>query len=52
MVFAYSDGSIEYRDRKTFAETYNEINLEKFNHLTEIGFSFVEEEPRELSQAK
>ncbi|KAI5865169.1 RNA polymerase II mediator complex subunit Sin4 [Durotheca rogersii] len=36
---AYSDGSIEYRDRFTMAELYQEANLDRIHSVLEAGFS-------------
>lgn len=43
--FAFSDGSIEYRDRISLAETFTEGNVDKFTHMPQIGFSYADEEP-------
>ncbi|KUJ20418.1 mediator of RNA polymerase-like protein II transcription subunit 16 [Mollisia scopiformis] len=43
--FAYSDGSIEYRDRFDMSETFNDGNLERVWHLSQIGFTYPEDEP-------
>lgn len=45
--FAFSDGSFEYRDRITMAESYTNENLERFSHLSRVGFSYSDEEPCE-----
>jgi mediator of RNA polymerase II transcription subunit 16 len=42
---AYADGSVEYRDRLTMAETFNDGDLERVWHLSQIGFSYAEDEP-------
>ncbi|KAL2756219.1 hypothetical protein ACRALDRAFT_1042669 [Sodiomyces alcalophilus JCM 7366] len=42
---AFSDGSIEYRDRFTMQETYNENNLDRVMTLHQVGFTFAEESP-------
>ncbi|KAM0322887.1 hypothetical protein ACHAQA_009229 [Verticillium albo-atrum] len=42
---AFSDGSIEYRDRFTMQETYNELSLERVMTLNQIGFTFAEGSP-------
>lgn len=39
LCFAYSDGSVEYRDRFTMAEMYREVNLERINSVLDVGFS-------------
>lgn len=43
--FAYNDGSIEYRDRTTMQEVYNDINFDSIMSLGQVGFMF-NEEPR------
>jgi mediator of RNA polymerase II transcription subunit 16 len=45
LAFAYSDGSIEYRDRSSLAELFMEGNLQRFSHLSQTGFSYDDEEP-------
>ncbi|KAK2624763.1 hypothetical protein QTJ16_005956 [Diplocarpon rosae] len=45
VVFAYSDSSMEYRDRMDMTETFNDGNLERVWHLSQIGFSYTEDEP-------
>ncbi|ESZ94032.1 hypothetical protein SBOR_5610 [Sclerotinia borealis F-4128] len=43
--FAYSDSSVEYRDRITMNETFNDGDLGRVSHLSQIGFSYTEDEP-------
>lgn len=43
--FLYSDGSIEYRDRITMQETYNEQTLDKIMILNQAGYTFNEPAP-------
>lgn len=44
--FAYSDSSVEYRDRTTMTETtFTDGDLDKVHHLSQIGFSYAEDEP-------
>ena len=43
--FAYSDSSVEYRDRATMAETFNDGDLDRVWHLSQIGFAYPEDEP-------
>jgi mediator of RNA polymerase II transcription subunit 16 len=43
--FAYSDSSVDYRDRVTMAETFNDGDLDRVWHLSQIGFSYAEDEP-------
>jgi len=45
IVFAYSDSSVEYRDRRNMLETFNDNNLDRVWHLSQIGFSYTEDEP-------
>ena len=40
---AYSDGSIEYRDRETLAELSG--SLESFTHLAQLGYTYPEGDP-------
>lgn len=47
--FAYSDGSIEYRDRISLVEIYTQGSLDRFSHLSQIGFSYSYEEPCKYS---
>ncbi|KAM0276145.1 hypothetical protein ACHAQH_007033 [Verticillium albo-atrum] len=42
---AFSDGSIEYRDRFTMQETYNELSLDRVMTLNQVGFTFAEGSP-------
>ena len=44
LCFAYSDSSVEYRDRTTMAETFNDGDLDRVWHLSQIGFSYTEDE--------
>ncbi|KAI9644713.1 Mediator of RNA polymerase II transcription subunit 16 [Ciborinia camelliae] len=43
--FAYSDSSVDYRDRTTMIETFNDGDLNRVFHLSQIGFSYTEDEP-------
>ena len=45
LCFAYSDGSFEYRDRATLAEMFTEGGPDRFIHLSQIGFSYEDDEP-------
>ncbi|ROT36946.1 mediator of RNA polymerase II transcription subunit 16 [Sodiomyces alkalinus F11] len=45
LCLAFSDGSIEYRDRFTLQETYNETNLDRVMTLHQAGLTFAEESP-------
>jgi mediator of RNA polymerase II transcription subunit 16 len=46
--FAYSDSSVEYRDRGTMNEIWTDRDLDRVMHLSQIGFSYLEDEPCEL----
>ncbi|TAQ88490.1 hypothetical protein B7494_g3202 [Chlorociboria aeruginascens] len=43
--FAYSDSSVEYRDRNTMNEVFTDGDLDRVWHLSQIGFSYTEDEP-------
>jgi mediator of RNA polymerase II transcription subunit 16 len=43
--FAFSDGTVQYRDRLTMNEIYNDLNVERFMIPTQVGFQFAEEKP-------
>jgi len=45
ILFAYSDGSVDYRDRATMAETFTDNDLDRVWHLSQIGFSYAEDDP-------
>jgi len=45
LFFAYSDGTVEYRERNTMAQTLCDGDLDKVWHLAQIGFSYPEDEP-------
>jgi hypothetical protein len=36
---------VEYRDRVSMAEIFNDSDLEKVWHLSQIGFSYTEDDP-------
>ncbi|POS87746.1 hypothetical protein EPUL_001131 [Erysiphe pulchra] len=42
---AYSDGSVEYRERIGFTETFNDNNLNRVCHLSQIGYTYADGEP-------
>ncbi|KAI9737316.1 MAG: mediator complex subunit [Claussenomyces sp. TS43310] len=42
---SYSDGSIEYRDRSTLSELFMDGGLDSFSHISQLGFSFDDDEP-------
>ena len=49
LVFTFSDGSVEYRDRLTMQETFLEQdNFDKIWHISQLGFSYSLDEPCEL----
>ncbi|OBT45969.1 hypothetical protein VE00_03746 [Pseudogymnoascus sp. WSF 3629] len=43
--FGYSDGSVEYRDRTSLAELFTQGGLDKFSHISQIGFTYNGYEP-------
>jgi mediator of RNA polymerase II transcription subunit 16 len=43
--FAFSDGTVQYRDRHTMSEIYNEPNIETVMSPLQVGFQFAEEKP-------
>ncbi|KFY20265.1 hypothetical protein V491_03862 [Pseudogymnoascus sp. VKM F-3775] len=45
LCFAYSDGSVEYRDRTTLAELSTIGGADKFSHISQIGFTYNGYEP-------
>jgi mediator of RNA polymerase II transcription subunit 16 len=51
LCFAYSDGSFEYRERESLAETFNAGSFERFIHISQTGFSFTDEEPCKRSES-
>ncbi|OHF01042.1 RNA polymerase II Mediator complex subunit Sin4 [Colletotrichum orchidophilum] len=42
---AFSDGSVEYRDRFSLQEIYNERNLDRVMTLNQVGFTFQDDSP-------
>lgn len=48
IIFAYSDSSVEYRERTTMTETFTDHDLDRVHHLSQIGFSYAEDEPCEF----
>lgn len=42
---AYSDGSVEYRERIGFIETFNDNDLNRVWHLSQIGYTYADGEP-------
>lgn len=43
--FTFSDGTVQYRDRFTMAELYNEHNTENINSPHQVGFQFDDPTP-------
>ncbi|KAK0730489.1 RNA polymerase II mediator complex subunit Sin4 [Lasiosphaeris hirsuta] len=43
--FAFSDGTVQYRDRFTMHEIYNEHNLNSIMSLHQVGFQFMNDTP-------
>lgn len=43
--FAFSDGTMQYRDRTTMNEVYNELNLTSIMSPEQVGFQFTNETP-------
>lgn len=44
LCFAYSDGSFEYRDRASLAETFAEGGPARFIHLSQVEFRYEDDE--------
>ena len=49
LFLAYADGSVEYRDRLTMTETFNDGDLDRVWHLSQIGFSYPDDDPCKCS---
>jgi mediator of RNA polymerase II transcription subunit 16 len=45
--FAFSDGTVQYRNRFTMDEIYNEPNVDSIMHPLQVGFHFVNDTPCE-----
>jgi Mediator complex subunit 16 len=45
LFLAYADGTVEYRDRLTMTETFNDGDLDRVWHLSQIGFSYPDDDP-------
>ncbi len=43
--FAFSDGTVQYRDRLTMNEIYHEQDLTRIMSPHQVGFQFTEETP-------
>jgi mediator of RNA polymerase II transcription subunit 16 len=50
--FGFSDGTVQYRDRYTMNEIYNEPSVERIMTPTQVGFQFTEEKPCKLGRLK
>lgn len=49
LCFAFSDGTVQYRDRFTMNEMYNEQNTNAIMHPLQVGFQFTNDTPCEHS---
>jgi mediator of RNA polymerase II transcription subunit 16, fungi type len=49
--FAFSDGTVQYRDRVTMNEMYNEHNVNSIMSPHQVGFQFTDETPCEYMLA-
>ena len=47
LCFAFSDGTIQYRDRFTMNELYSEPDTDSIMHPLQVGFHFVNDTPCE-----
>ncbi|KAH6650006.1 mediator complex, subunit Med16 [Chaetomium tenue] len=45
LCFAFSDGTVQYRNRFTMDEIYNELNTDSIMHPLQVGFHFVNDTP-------
>src|SRR3954470_17771087 len=45
LCFAFSDGTVQYRDRITMNEVYNEHNLSSIMSPHQVGFQFTNDTP-------
>jgi len=50
--FAFSDGTVQYRDRVTMSEVYNERSLDSIMTLHQVGFQFMNDTPCECRMPK
>lgn len=50
--FAFSDGTVQYRDRLTMNEIYHEHDTNKIMNPHQVGFQFAEETPCMLRVAR
>ena len=44
---AFSDGSVEYRERSTMQEVYTEPSLERVMTLHQVGYTYADDAPCE-----
>jgi mediator of RNA polymerase II transcription subunit 16 len=51
LCFAFSDGTVQYRDRFTMNEMYNEHNTNTIMHPLQVGFQFTNDTPCERSSS-
>jgi mediator of RNA polymerase II transcription subunit 16 len=49
--FGFSDGTLQYRDRFTMNEIYNEPNTERVMSATQVGFQFAEQKSCKLKSS-
>jgi mediator of RNA polymerase II transcription subunit 16 len=47
LCFAFSDGTVQYRDRFTMNEVYNEHNTNSIMSPLQVGFQFLNDTPSE-----
>jgi mediator of RNA polymerase II transcription subunit 16, fungi type len=45
LCFAFSDGTVQYRDRFTMDELYSEHNANSIMHPLQVGFQYVNDTP-------
>ncbi|KAK4154621.1 hypothetical protein C8A00DRAFT_14256 [Chaetomidium leptoderma] len=45
LCFAFSDGTVQYRDRFTMDEMYSEHSLDSITHPLQVGFQYVNDTP-------
>jgi mediator of RNA polymerase II transcription subunit 16 len=49
LCFAFSDGTVQFRDRFTMEELYREQNTDTISSPLQVGFQFINDTPCELS---
>lgn len=47
LCFAFSDGTVQYRDRFTMNELYGELNTDAIMHPLQAGFQYLNDTPCE-----